>query len=91
MHFVKGRVEDTLPARAPNNICLLRLDTDWFESTRHELVHLFPRLSQGGVLIVDDYGQYRGSRKAVDEYFSDAGVPVLLHRMDFSGRVWVKR
>ena len=91
IHFVEGRVEDTLPARAPNNICLLRLDTDWFESTRHELLHLFPRLLPGGVLIVDDYGLYRGSRKAVDEYFSEIGVPVLLHRMDFSGRVWIKR
>jgi hypothetical protein len=90
-HFVKGRVEDTIPARAPESICLLRLDTDWYESTRHELVHLLPRLSSGGVLIVDDYGQYRGSRKAVDEYFSEIGVPVLLHRIDFSGRVWVKQ
>jgi len=90
VHFVKGRVEDTLPAHAPKAICLLRLDTDWYESTRHELVHLFPRLSPGGVLIADDYGQYRGSRKAVDEYFSENGVPVLLHRMDFSGRICVK-
>jgi len=91
IHFVKGRVEDTLPSRAPDNICLLRLDTDWYESTRHELVHLFPRLSSGGVLIVDDYGQYRGARKAVDEYFYECGVPVLLHRMDFSGRICIKR
>jgi hypothetical protein len=52
---------------------------------------ILPRLSPGGVLIIDDYGQYRGSTKAVDEYFSEHGVPVLLHRMDFSGRIWVKR
>ena len=61
--FVKGRVEDTLPAQAPDTISLLRLDTDWYESTRHELVHLYPRLSRGGVLIIDDYGHYAGARK----------------------------
>jgi hypothetical protein len=91
IHFIKGRVEETVPERAPDAICLLRLDTDWYESTRHELVHFFPRLSSGGVLIVDDYGQYRGAKKAVDEYFSSGGVQVLLHRMDFSGRICVKR
>jgi O-methyltransferase len=89
MHFIKGRVEDTLPGQAPDQISLLRLDTDWYASTRHELIHLFPRLVPGGVLIVDDYGQYRGSRKAVDEYF--AATPVLLQRMDFSGRMCLKR
>lgn len=90
MHFVEGRVEDTLPGRAPESISLLRLDTDWYESTKHELVHLFPRLSQGGILIIDDYGHYRGARQAVDEYFSEHEMPVLLHRMDFSGRMCVK-
>jgi O-methyltransferase len=54
-------------------------------------VHLFPRLSRGGVLIVDDYGQYLGARKAADEYFSSQNMPVLLHRMDFSGRMLVKQ
>ena len=91
MHFVKGRVEETLPSQAPEQIALLRLDTDWYESTRHELVHLYPRLAPGGVLIVDDYGQYQGARKAVDEYFAGQAAPVLLQRMDFSGRMCVKR
>lgn len=89
-HFVKGRVEDTIPSQAPGRIALLRLDTDWYESTRHELIHLYPRLVPGGVLIVDDYGQYRGARKAVDEYFASQAAPVLLHRMDFSGRTCIK-
>jgi hypothetical protein len=90
LHFVRGRVEDTIPHQAPEKVALLRLDTDWYESTRHELLHLFPRLTSGGVLIIDDYGQYRGSKKAVDEYFSQSGVTVLLQRMDFSGRMCVK-
>ena len=90
VHFVPGRVEETIPASAPNSIALLRLDTDWYESTRHELVHLFPRLSKGGVLIVDDYGHWKGSRQACDEYFAQSCIPILLNRIDYSGRIAVK-
>jgi hypothetical protein len=86
---VEGDVLETLPSHAPEEIALLRLDTDWYESTKHELVHLFPRLVPGGVLIVDDYGHLRGSRQATDEYFADR--PLLLARTDYSGRVGVKR
>jgi len=56
LHFIKGRVEDTVPAFAPYSIAILRLDTDWYESTRHELTHLFPGLSKSGIIIIDDYG-----------------------------------
>jgi len=59
VHFVKGRVEETIPIMAPEQIALLRLDTDWYESTRHEMEHLFPRLTKGGVLDVDDYGHWQ--------------------------------
>lgn len=90
IHLVPGKVEATIPAEAPKQIALLRLDTDWFESTRHELQHLFPRLASGGVLIVDDYGHWSGCRKAVDEYFAQFKHPVLLHRVDYTGRVLVK-
>lgn len=90
IHFVKGRVEDTVPGEAPESIAVLRLDTDWYESTRHELVHLYPRLSRGGVLIIDDYGHWDGSRKAVDEYFAELAPPVLLNRTDYAGRMAVK-
>jgi hypothetical protein len=90
VHFVQGKVEDTLPARAPQSIALLRLDTDWYESTRHELEHLYPRLSPGGVLIIDDYGHWAGCRKAVDEYFGSRGIPLLLNRVDYTGRIAIK-
>jgi O-methyltransferase len=90
LRFVRGRVEDTLPGRAPERIALLRLDTDWYESTRHELEHLYPRLCDGGVLIIDDYGHWEGARRAVDEYFSDPSRAPLLHRSDYTGRVAVK-
>jgi hypothetical protein len=91
VHLVEGRVEETLPGAAPEEIAVLRLDTDWYESTKHELVHLYPRLSPGGVLILDDYGHYEGARRAVDEYFEAAGERPLLTRVDYTGRVGVKR
>jgi hypothetical protein len=90
VEFVVGRVEETVPSRAPETIAILRLDTDWYESTRHELVHLFPRLSVGGVLIIDDYGHWEGARKAVDEYLADHGVRLLLNRIDVTGRIGIK-
>jgi hypothetical protein len=90
LHFVRGPVEETLPGRAPERLALLRLDTDWYESTRHELEHLYPRLAPGGVLIVDDYGHWEGCRRAVDEYFSASAPPPLLSRIDYTGRIAVK-
>ncbi len=90
IQYIKGKVEDTIPHSIPEKIALLRLDTDWYESTKHELVHLFPRLVQGGVLIIDDYGFWKGARQAVDEYFRDNKIPILLTRMDDTGRMAVK-
>lgn len=89
-HFVEGDVLTTLPASAPERIALLRLDTDWYASTRHELEQLYPRLVPGGVLIVDDYGYWRGAKKATDEYLSTLHPRPLLHRIDYTGRVCVK-
>ncbi len=89
VHFVKGLVEDTVPAAAPDRISILRLDTDWYGSTRHELEQLYPRLSAGGVLLIDDYGYWQGSRRAVDEFIERTGARLLLQRMS-SGRVAVK-
>lgn len=89
LRFVPGLVEETVPGSAPAPIALLRLDTDWYESTRHELRHLFPRVSPGGVVIIDDYGHYRGAREAVDEYLADQELAVYLHRIDYTGRLIV--
>jgi O-methyltransferase len=90
LHFARGPVEETLPGAAPERLALLRLDTDWYESTRHELEHLWPRLADGGVLIVDDYGHWEGARRAVDEYFDTSAAPVLLSRIDYTGRIAIK-
>jgi O-methyltransferase len=88
-HFVKGLIEDTIPDQAPESIALLRLDTDWYESTKHELEHLVPRMLPGSVVIIDDYGHFHGARDAVDEYLDASGLVVLLHRLDYSGRLIV--
>ena len=89
--FIKGKVEETIPQILPDDaIALLRLDTDWYESTRHELIHLYPKLAGRGVLIVDDYGHWEGCRKAVDEYFAENKVTMLLNRIDYTGRVGIK-
>lgn len=89
--YIKGKVEDTIPSTIPQNIAILRLDTDWYESTRHELIHLFPLLQKGGVLILDDYGHWQGARKAVDEYIYENDIPILLNRIDETGRIAIKQ
>ena len=90
LHFVEGRVENTIPECAPDQIALLRLDTDWYESTRHELIHLFPRLSPHGILVIDDYGHWHGARLAVDEYFERNQEHMFLSRIDYTGRIGVR-
>ena len=95
--FGRGNLATTLNAvnqrgaeAAPAAICLLRLDTDWYESTRHELNHLFPRVSPDGVMIIDDYGHWHGVRRAVDEYFLEQRACYLMHRLDYTGRMLIK-
>ncbi|MFJ2741533.1 TylF/MycF/NovP-related O-methyltransferase [Streptomyces sp. NPDC087440] len=89
LHYVQGKVEDTVPDEAPEQISILRLDTDWYASTKHELKHLYSRLVSGGVLLIDDYGYWQGSRQAVDEFLEETGEQLLLLRMD-EGRIAVK-
>ena len=89
--LVKGKVEDTLLNNQPNKIALLRLDTDWYESTKIELEILFPKLSQHGTLIIDDFGHWEGAKKAVVEYFDQQHFKPLLQRIDFTGRMMIKQ
>jgi hypothetical protein len=89
IHYHPGLVEDTIPAGAPEQIALLRLDTDWYASTKHELDHLYDRVPSGGVVIIDDYDYWDGSRKAVDEFIAQTGARLLLVPMA-SGRLAVK-
>jgi hypothetical protein len=89
--FVAGDVAETLAKadRLPEKIAVLRLDTDWYESTKVELEVLFPRLSTGGILIIDDYGHWGGARKAVDEYFVERERPFLQY-IDHTARMGVR-
>jgi hypothetical protein len=89
LHYVVGKVEHTVPGELPERISILRLDTDWYESTKHELEHAYSRLSPGGVLIIDDYAHWAGSKKATDEFVAALGEPLLLHRLG-GGRIGVK-
>jgi len=90
VHFIKGMVEETLPHDKLNGIALLRLDTDWYESTRHELIHLYDKVVQGGIIIFDDYGYWEGHRKAIDEYLLDNKIQLFLARTNAGGRIAVK-
>ena len=90
IHYVQGLVEQTIPQNAPADISLLRLDTDWYQSTLHELVHLYPRLAANGILLVDDYGHFAGAREAVDEYIQNNGITAFLNRIDYTGRLMLK-
>lgn len=89
VHFHPGLVEDTTPAEAPEQIAILRLDTDWYASTKHELEHLYERLSPGGILVIDDYGDWEGARKAVDEFLDKTGEALFLCPMG-TGRIAIK-
>lgn len=69
---------------------MLRLDTDWYESTKIELELLYPLLQKGGILIIDDYGHFKGCGKAVDEYFSKFRTKPRLHYIDYTCRMIIK-
>lgn len=87
--LVPGKVEDTLMGKRPERIALLRLDTDFYESTKVELELLAPSIAPGGILIVDDYGSWAGARDAVDEWLAATGQPLFLSRSDVGGRIAV--
>ena len=90
IYFIKGDVEKTLNEikNIPEKISLLRLDTDWYKSTKKELEVLYEKVSSGGVIIIDDYGHWGGSKKAVDEFFSNKYV--WMHYVDYACRLIIK-
>lgn len=92
VNFVKGDIVETLKyeKNLPKDISVLRLDTDWYESTKIELEILFPRVQKGGVILIDDYGHWGGCKKAVDEYFSNFETKIFLMPSDYTGRIAIK-
>jgi hypothetical protein len=92
LHYHVGWFEERVPrdAEATAPIALLRLDGDWYQSTRVCLEHLYPRVVRGGVVVIDDYGRWAGARRAVDEYVARLREPVLLQHVDGTGRAFVR-
>lgn len=92
VHFVQGDVRDTIPQwrERIGPISLLRLDTDWYELTKLEMNALYPLLVSRGLLIVDDYGFWKGARQAIDEYFQQQSQQPFLFRIDYSERLLIK-
>jgi len=88
-HYVVGDIRETLknPKNIPQQIALLRLDTDWYESTLSELTHLWPMVTPGGICVLDDYNSWQGSKKA----FHDAlGNSIKIHTID-QVAVWFRK
>lgn len=91
VRFVKGWFSDSLPGLRGTPWSLIRLDGDMYDSTRDALVSLYPDLSPGGFLIVDDYGTYESCRRAVDEYRTEHGIAEEIVTIDRHGVYWRKR
>ena len=89
--LIVGDVIDTLRDldNLPKKISLLRLDTDWYESTKVELDVLYNLIVPKGILIIDDYGHWKGARKAVDEFFEKRFAPLLIP-VDYTCRIMIK-
>ena len=90
VHYHKGDVLVTLSKEVPDKISILRLDTDWYESSRRELEVLYPLLTNGGILIIDDYGHWKGAKEATDEYFKNIQVEPKFQEIDYTGVLHVK-
>jgi hypothetical protein len=88
VRFLQGWFRDTLPEAPIGELALIRLDGDMYESTMDALVHLYPRLSHGGYLIVDDYGAIPSCRQAVEDYRSKHGITDEMERIDWTGIYW---
>jgi predicted O-methyltransferase YrrM len=89
-HLVKGRFQDTLPGIGTPHIAVLHIDGDWYESVKVCLEELYDHVSPGGVIQIDDYGHWKGARKAVDEFMKKRGIKVSLRRLDYTGRQLIK-
>ena len=90
LHYVKGKIEGTVPGTIPDKISLLRLDMDWYSPTIHALTYLYPKVQSGGVIILDDYGHWDGCKQAVDRFVEENDVNLLLNRIDYTGRIAIK-
>ena len=92
VHIIKGLFEDTITKYKMNigKIALLHLDGDWYESTKVSLENLFDNIVPGGYIVIDDYGHWRGCKKAVDEFLKQRNLHYTLERVDYT-RVFFRK
>lgn len=90
VQFLKGWFKDTLPSAPIERLAVARLDGDMYESTMDALVNLYPKLSPGGYLIVDDYGAIPACKQAVTEYRAQHGIVDAIKPIDWTGAFWQK-
>ena len=88
--FLKGLFKDTLPGLSAERFAVIRCDGDMYESTIQALEALYPRLSPGGFLIIDDYGAIPACRAAVEDYRTQNGIDAEKHQVDWTGIWWQK-
>jgi len=88
VRFLVGWFRDTLPTSPIRQLAVLRLDGDMYESTMDSLRNLYPRLSKGGYVIVDDYGAVPGCRAAVDDFRREHKITATLRQIDWTGMFW---
>jgi hypothetical protein len=88
--LIKGRFQETLPGCNIQKIALLHIDGDWYESVKTCLDHLYDRVSPGGIIQIDDYGHWKGARKAVDEFLGKRSINPHLRWVDYTGRQMIK-
>jgi hypothetical protein len=89
-HFIEGDIKETVPNDFHKQIALLRLDTDWYDLTKHELIHMYDLVAPGGVVVIDDYGSHEGAKKAVDEFFAERNCFPFLFRTTKAERAMIK-
>jgi hypothetical protein len=92
VHIHKGWFQETIPAArgTVGAIALLRVDGDWYSSTKAVLQGLYPQVSEGGIVVIDDYGHFPGCRMATDEFIAALPQPIYLHHIDYTGRYFLK-
>ena len=76
LHYIVGDVMETLKDKTniPDKIAILRLDTDWYESSKYELEQMYDNVVTGGVIIFDDYYHWDGQRRATDDFFKSKNI-----------------
>jgi O-methyltransferase len=90
VRFLKGWFRDSLPSAPIERLALLRVDGDLYESTWDALQSMYPRVSSGGFILVDDYGDFPPCRQAVDDFRARNGISDPITSVDWSGVFWRK-